>query len=307
VVLEPALPAGTSLPQEAHLQLTDAGADHLLTMLEQSPARNRQLWRVLPGFTWFAPVQRARPGSAVLAVHDTWRNEWGRLPLLAIRQAGQGQTLFMGTDSAWRWRKGVEDTYHYRFWGQVVRWMAHPRHLASRAGMRLTLTPEAPHQGDEVLLHAALTDPAGFPLAGVAVQAELTMPGGGLQLVALAPLAGGWGVYQGRFQAAAAGDYRLTVRSGEREAALGLTVPAATLEQVGVPANAAALREIARLTGGEVATPATAAAMIARIALAPEAAPLQLRHPLWSHWSWGLLLLALLVALWAWRKLAGLV
>ena len=27
----------------------------------------------------------------------------------------------MGSDSAWRWRRGVEDKFHYRFWSQVVR------------------------------------------------------------------------------------------------------------------------------------------------------------------------------------------
>ena len=43
----------------------------------------------------------------------------------------------MGTDGAWRWRKGVEDKYHYRFWGQVVRWMAYQRNMAKGETMRL--------------------------------------------------------------------------------------------------------------------------------------------------------------------------
>ena len=43
---------------------------------------------------------------------------------------------------AWRWRRGVEDTYHYRFWGQVVRWMAHQRHLAHKEGIRFFYNPE---------------------------------------------------------------------------------------------------------------------------------------------------------------------
>ena len=50
--------------------------------------------------------------------------------MIVTRSAGNGKVLYMGTDSAWRWRKGVEDTYHYRFWGQVVRWMSRPTGFA---------------------------------------------------------------------------------------------------------------------------------------------------------------------------------
>ena len=67
----------------------------------------------------------------------------GRIPLLVTRAAGNGKVLYMGTDAAWRWRKGVEDTYHYRFWGQVVRWMSHQRHLAQEEGIRFFYTPRS--------------------------------------------------------------------------------------------------------------------------------------------------------------------
>ena len=72
------------------------------------------------------------------------RNDWGRMPLLVTRSAGNGKVLFLGTDSAWRWRRGVEDKFHYRFWGQVVRWMAHQRHLSEKDGIRLSYSPETP-------------------------------------------------------------------------------------------------------------------------------------------------------------------
>ena len=29
----------------------------------------------------------------------------------------------------------VEDLYHYRFWSQVVRWMAHQRHISGNEGI----------------------------------------------------------------------------------------------------------------------------------------------------------------------------
>src|SRR6266404_4244002 len=68
----------------------------------------------------------------------------------ATRAAGSGKVLFMGTDSAWRWRRGVEDKYHYRFWSQVVRWMAHQRHLSEKQGILLTFSLEVPQAGETV-------------------------------------------------------------------------------------------------------------------------------------------------------------
>ena len=66
----------------------------------------------------------------------------------------------MGTDSAWRWRRGVEDKYHYRFWSQVVRWMAHQRHLSDKEGIRVSYSPEAPNVGDTVFLQTTVLDQA---------------------------------------------------------------------------------------------------------------------------------------------------
>ena len=68
------------------------------------------------------------------------------LGLIDTRTFGAGKVLFMGTDGAWRWRKGVEDKYHYRFWGQVVRWMAYQRNMAKGETMRLFYTPDQPQR-----------------------------------------------------------------------------------------------------------------------------------------------------------------
>ena len=87
---------------------------------------------------------RAKAGTEVLCVHKDASNEFGRLPLLVTRTFGAGKVLFMGTDGAWRWRKGVEDKYHYRFWGQVVRWMAYQRNMAKGETMRLYYVPDQP-------------------------------------------------------------------------------------------------------------------------------------------------------------------
>ena len=137
------------MPSEASFKLSSRGKGHFLTMLASDEGLNEVIWKNLPGFFWCSGVERARPGTQVLATHSSMRTSTGYLPVLAIRPWGNGEVLFMGTDAAWRWRRGVEDTYHYRFWGQVVRWMAHKRKMAQGQGMRLTYSPENPKVGDE--------------------------------------------------------------------------------------------------------------------------------------------------------------
>ena len=190
VQLDPSKPQGIGLQNEAQLVLTTAGKRHWLTRFDSDEDRNDELWKQLPGFFWSAAVEKSRPGSEVLAVHSSLRNDFGRMPLLVTRAAGAGKVLFLGTDSAWRWRRGVEDKFHYRFWGQVVRWMAHQRHLSEKDGIRLSYSPETPQAGDTVYLQATVLDEAGFPIDKGPVTGKITSPGGRVERLEFAPMEG---------------------------------------------------------------------------------------------------------------------
>ncbi|MAH09463.1 MAG: hypothetical protein CL961_07330, partial [Euryarchaeota archaeon] len=107
-------PRGLGTRNPATYSLTQKGREHWLTNLRGSGEKNRDFWSKLPGYHWSAMVEKSRPGSEVLAVHSNFVTEWGKMPLLAIRQVGAGKSLYLGSDSAWRWRRGVEDKYHYR-------------------------------------------------------------------------------------------------------------------------------------------------------------------------------------------------
>ena len=122
------------------------------------------------------PCSAPGPAATCFAVHKDASNEYGRLPLLATRTYGAGKVLFMGTDGAWRWRKGVEDKYHYRFWGQVVRWMAYQRNMAKGETMRLYYVPDQPRMNQVLSLHANVMERSGEPLHGGEVTAACDRP-----------------------------------------------------------------------------------------------------------------------------------
>ncbi|MEW6304220.1 MAG: hypothetical protein AB1705_12155 [Verrucomicrobiota bacterium] len=307
VQLDESRPEGLPSQNESTLVLSTTGAGHLLTRFDTDEARNMSIWTGLPGFYWSAAVEKSRPGSEVLAVHSSMRNSWGRLPLLVTRPHGNGKVLFMGTDSAWRWRRGVEDKYHYRFWSQVVRWMAHQRHLSERQGIRLTFSPESPNVGDTLFLQATVFDSSGFPIDKGPVTGKVTSPSGRTERLEFTPVEGGWGLFKSSHVPTQGGEYRVAVASEQhgRELDTHITVNQPVREKLGQPANAQILREIAGLTRGASGAIQDLHSIVSQISVLPEPKPLEKRLRLWAEPWWGALILCLLSAYWVARKMAG--
>jgi uncharacterized membrane protein len=307
VDLDAGQPGGLSTQDESHLLLTSEGRGHLLTMLAADDATNAEIWKNLPGFNWCAAVADTRPGSETLAVHSSLRNAEGRVPLLVTRPFGNGKVLFMGTDGAWKWRLGVEDKYHYRFWGQVIRWMAHQRHLAQGQRIRLSFSPETPRAGDDVSLLATVFDASGYPVKKGSVSASIVTGSSGGERVELSPLPGGWGVFKGDYTPRKGGRFRVVVKDDTDGSQLEteLNVVRSSRERVGDPANLAILRDIASLTGGVSGGTADLDAIVRKIALLPEPQPIEQRIELWSQWYTACAVLILLAAYWSARKLSG--
>jgi hypothetical protein len=227
--------------------------------------------------------------------------------LLVTRSYGNGEVLFMGTDSAWRWRRGVEDKYHYRFWGQVVRWMAHKRHMAHGEGVRLAFSPENPQIGENIYLQATLTDLAGNPKENLS--AKLVSPSGKTERLEFAPSTGGWGVFQGSFTPREGGQYKINITGEKSGLKLDsqITVLRQQREKLGLPANLAILREIAELTHGGAGGIGELNSIIQQISLLPESAPIEEHFRLWASPIWAGCILLLLAIYWIARKVAGMV
>jgi len=311
VDLDPSKPRGLPSGIESKTELTGKGRKHFLLTLADTPSMNGRLWRGLPGFFWSASVLRARPGAEVLATHPGLRAADGRMPIIAIREYGNGEVLFMGTDNAWRWRKGVEDKYHYRFWGQVARWMAHRRHLAGGRGIRCFITPEKPEKGRQVTVNATLSDRAGFPVDGteVNVTASPEKREGSPVMFRLTQKEKGWGVYSGSFTPDDAGVWKLDIKSsdGALSASTRFEVSGKRLEIVGRPARSTPLRRIAKVTKGEFVSTDGIDNVVAAVVAMPDALDVVKRFALWSQWWWAAIIVLLLAIHWVLRKTHGLI
>jgi len=307
-VLDPGAPRGVGSVDPGHFALNEAGRRSLLTRLEDSDQANFDVWRTLPGFHWHAGVQRAKAGTEILAVHEHEATNRGRTPLIVTKTYGAGKVLFMGTDSAWRWREGVEDRYHYRFWGQVARWMAYRRQIAEGESMRLFYSPDRPRVDGSVTLNANVMDSFGAPLEDGSVTVQVTAPSGKEQTVRLQPGEGdAWGLFVGSFTPEEAGSYRLVASCAETGATVqtDVSVQGVTRERVGRVARFDVLDEIAKITLGRLAPVSEAQDLLAHIDALPEPEPTVHRTRLWAHPLWAAALILLLGVFWTARKMIG--
>ncbi len=311
VVIDPARPDGTASDGPRRLVLTEAGRKSLLMKLADGGAENLAVWESLPGGQWHGPVLRAKAGSEVLAVHEDAANEYGRIPLLVTRTYGAGKVLYMATDGAWRWRKGVEDKYHYRFWGQVVRWMAYRRNMARGERMSLSFAPEQPQLGQTIALDARVAEASGEPLSRGEVTARITAPSGGVETVRFSPPGGDgeWGVFASTFMPTEPGKHDLVLACKETGDTLeaSMFVQGSAEEGIGKAARPEVLAEIAQVTRGKVVRPDEIAGLVESLAALPDPPPAVRRLQLWSHPLVAAGLVTLLGLFWIGRKRQGLV
>ncbi len=108
---------------------------------------------------------------------------WSRAPSAPARCCSWAPTAPGGG------AKGVEDKYHYRFWGQVVRWMAYQRNMAKGETMRLYYSPDQPQMNQTITLNANVMERSGEPLTKGEVMARIVAPSGKAETIRLSPSA----------------------------------------------------------------------------------------------------------------------
>lgn len=309
VQLDNAQPGGWGSRTPQHFELTQLGRRSLLTKLADTADENLGVWENLPGFQWYAPVLSAKPGTETLAVHQEASNQYGRLPLLVTRTFGSGKVLFMGTDGAWRWRKGVEDKYHYRFWGQVVRWMAYRRNMAKGETMRLYYWPEQPQVRQTVSFGANVMENSGEPLERGDVRLRVTPPSGRAKTIRFESDGDQWGAFSGSVRFEEPGEHRLTLFCNQTNGQLETTIQVrgGAIEQIGKPARPEVMEEIARVSRGQLLTADRIDDVVGLLAAMPDPPPTIRRTALYSQ-PWVAAGLILLLGLfWIGRKAAGLI
>ncbi len=312
--------------------LTPDGKAAPFLRMEGDAAASEQRWAEFPPHYW-AVVGKAKPAATTLAYfRDPDRpmpaaaigkdkgdeeQKRSREESLIVRQNyGRGQVLYIGLDSTWRWRYRTGDTYHHRFWGQVMRW-------ASADYVRFGSDKPVYQEGQDVTVALSLEGREGqeVPAAGDLKTRITRLAGAGQKekVMALVPLSGqeGLRVLQGRVRNLPAGRYRveldkpdpaLAARLGDRPPATFLVTPRDNKEMDRLEADEDLMKSLAKKSGAgpKPYTPATAAEVVEQVTKQTVTRVERSEKGLWQLWWTLAIFLTLLTAEWVGRKWAGL-
>src|SRR5262245_54296626 len=156
-------------PDGFPITLTQEGRLSAFLQMESTLEQSDRRWAELPPHFW-GLVGKAKPGAVPLAYYrgvaastDPKRQaERERDSALVVRQNyGFGRVLYVGLDSTWRWRFKTGDTYHHKFWGQVIRWAASDKPLITgNEYVRFGTREPIYRAGQEIELIIRLSDAA---------------------------------------------------------------------------------------------------------------------------------------------------
>lgn len=251
-----------------NIELTAEGWNSPMMLLSDVPEDNDRVWMNLPPFYWCASVERAKPGATVLATHPFLSNpvSRGKLPLIATQHYGNGKTMIVNIDSTWRWRLEYGDIVHYRFWGNVLRWMIATPLEGKGKYVTLSCDKETYRVGDTATIDARVADKEYYPFNKGQVFVEVTDPFGKNERLPMEMTDAKRGTYQAKYPIRASGVYRIqsVVPSlGEEgfQAAIKVSGESVSLERNSLQMNREVLERIAAKTGGSFHTIETAAAI----------------------------------------------
>jgi len=321
------------------IALTPTGMNHIVTRQDTDPDTNSKIWQSLPTIYWRRAIIGAKPGASVLLyakAADAPEMEEGldrqqrsdRLAeivkyqrsraLVSVHKLAMGRVMFLSFDRTWRMRYRVGDTYHHKFWGQVLRWADSDRlrsgtDLVKLGTDRSRYSPQTP-----VRVRANIVDKKLKPVEGADISIELFKDDKVVLRRKMLAEKGSPGRYAadlgklpgGAYRAVLGGDEvaRILAEEGqadsvETEFSVDTLVPA---EQVELAADRGLATRLAKRSGGRVLEANEARQVLRLLASETQEEELPAQWPLWDSWWLLIALLALASAEWLTRKRAGL-
>lgn len=264
------------------------------------------------------------PGSVETAIQQLANRkslEKSNAVITSIR-AGLGKVLLLHVDETWRFRYGVGDTYHHRFWGQVTRWGAGPNLRSGNEMIRLGTDRLSYTPGEPVNVTAKALDSERRPLTEAEIMLEIWKDDKKVNQRAMSyrenssglyeatiPDLSGEGEYELRLTGAAVDEAINQISDGPGKIATELLVVTNRnpVELAELTADRDFLNRATQMTGGHLAELDELDSIITSFG-APKETLTERRHvTLWDSWPMLLCFLGLLTTEWILRRRSGLV
>jgi len=154
--------------------------DHpVMSLGSDDPGRNLDLWKSMPGIYWSFPSKGPKPTTQVLLEHGDSTLLDAPRPLLIAGRYGAGNSLYVGFNGTWRWRRiGRQAQYFDRFWLQALQYLVESRSLQGMRRGYVKPERERYEVGERIVLAARLQDEKYEPLVMDEVEARIEVEGG---------------------------------------------------------------------------------------------------------------------------------
>lgn len=318
-----------NLHQGFQVALTGEGRQTPFLKMEAETGESLERWMRLPQHFW-AITGKIKDGAVSLASYAD-RNRFGVVDtefernhgLLVRQNYGFGRVVYVGIDSTWRWRFKTGDTYHHRFWGQLIRWAASDRPLITGNDYLRFGTREPVYRSDqEVEVLVRLSDRvrklSSDSLAGAKLYRKKS--DGKEEYVGITPLKKNEvnpKELTGQQSDLPSGEYfvellipelesKLNSPDGKKLRAPFKVLPPESGEMLNLSSNWQLLEDLAAKSGGKVVTADRANEIIDLLKSRTLTKDHRVETRLWESWWTLLLVVTLLTIEWGVRKWVGL-
>ncbi len=121
VTVDPAARVRDQEPFKLQLTVQAAAMPFMQLGAGSSLPEMQKAWDNLGPLPWYQPVEGIQPSATVLAEHPTALCRNGKKqPLIAIRQYGRGEVVYLGFNESWRMRRAHGEELYRRFWKDVM-------------------------------------------------------------------------------------------------------------------------------------------------------------------------------------------
>jgi len=296
------------------------------------PDENLRVWNSIPPI-YRRTVAEAAQGATVLAYALTQaapkpdaddaetlgrvRDYERRNALITAHNVAAGKVLFLAFDRTWRLRYRVGDTYHHRFWGQVMRWATENKLPAGSTFVRIG-TGRARYAPDEpVRVTARIVRRDFTPVRSDEVAVRVFKGPDEALRRKLEYVPDSPGLYTASLGTLAPGTYRVELDAPVAEPILAAdnmekvwtevsVAPADRTEQVELSSDRGLMGAIAGQSGGMVTEPARAHRVREAFGGGTEVRREGRDYSIWDSWPLLVLIVTIAAAEWIIRKRAGL-
>ena len=309
------------------LDLTMEGRRNTSLMIEDSPEASVQAWRNiyqnLP-INFLSMYSRPKPSARTLieAIPQEFASQASRSgeneiesAFLSWHNVGAGRVVYLAAPATYQLRYRRGDTYHHRFWGQLLRWVMAGELAPGSDRLRIRTDKAQYVYGDHVQISVRTFDEQGQPVSDIPLEVVARPTEGSETVIELSPDRRVPGQYRGIMEGLLPGSYHLTPRGewvdnnlpASTDVSAVINVSASeSIEMLNTQCDRALLKQIAVATGGQVIPPTALSEVLQLTELSPEVSERVEREPLWNRWRYLFIVFGCLATEWFIRKRMGL-